>query len=115
MSAERGGDPLLGSPKPWFGKASTSTIINPDDDNKGSSDEAQAVPPPTVHANKHHRVEASGSESSAEELVGTEEELPAKAAKWVTLMADQDCQVKYPVCMIRLLTNDYLEYGAQKA
>ena len=76
------------------------TIINSNDDNEGSSDEAQVVPPPTVHANKHHQVEASGSESSAEELVGTEEELPAKAAKQVTLMADQDHQVKYPVCMI---------------
>ena len=79
-----------------------------------SSNEAQAVPLPTVHANKCHWVEASGSKSSAEELVGTEEEPPAKAAKWVTLMADQDHQVKYPVCMIQLLTNDYLEYGAQK-
>ena len=72
--------------------------MDSDDSNEGLPN--NAVVPPIVCTNKCHQAEVSETKGSTEDLMGNEEEPPAK---WVTLMADEDCQVEescHLVCVI---------------
>ena len=71
--------------------------MDSNDSNEGLPN--NAVVPPIVHTNKCHQAEVSETESSTEDLMGNEEEPPAK---WATLMADEDHWVKscHLVCVI---------------